>query len=126
MSSAKMPQISYVFEESEVTIKLTDWVKRIIDTPHAYGKCYIRRFTHAKNLASIVLHEYLNVIVEDEESNMWTRLIVERSNPNDQVIAGKWGASEGYKDSLPGEHSFYALSDWSSSSSSSSSKTHVV
>ncbi|KPM39555.1 hypothetical protein AK830_g6977 [Neonectria ditissima] len=120
MSFVKAPQIPNIFEQA-LTFELVDWFKRITKSPSTYKKCYVRRFTYVKNLGVPVLHEYLNVIVEDEDTDTWTRLIVERSYPNDQVIAGRWGARNGYHERWEPDHCFYQrLTVFCSSSGSGS------
>jgi hypothetical protein len=70
-----------------------------------FKNIFVRRFTHVKNLGSDVLHEYLHVILEDNSTDKWTRVIVERQagklvlgEAHDQVIVRRWPAGKGYKD----------------------------
>ncbi|KAJ5111963.1 hypothetical protein N7532_000008 [Penicillium argentinense] len=77
----------------------------IRDNPDEFKNIFVRRFTHVKNLGSNVLHEYLHVILEDNSTDKWTRVIVERQagtlvwgEAHDQVIVRRWPAGKGYKE----------------------------
>ncbi|GFF25239.1 hypothetical protein IFM61606_09387 [Aspergillus udagawae] len=121
MSSQSKPSILNIFEDSETVINVLNWENHITQNPGTYKDCFVRRFTHVKNLESRVLHEYLNVIVEDEATDTWTRLIVERQTEQDQVIVGRWPASKGYHENWKPEDCFYHSHAVALSSSSSSS-----
>jgi hypothetical protein len=121
MSSQSKASILNIFEDSERVINVLNWENHITQNPGTYKSCFVRRFTHVKNLESRVLHEYLNVIVEDEATDTWTRLIVERQTEQDQVIVGRWPASKGYHENRKPEDCFYHSHAVALSSSSSSS-----
>ncbi|GIK06642.1 hypothetical protein Aspvir_002292 [Aspergillus viridinutans] len=124
MSSQSKPSIPNIFEDSERVINVLNWESHITQHPGTYKNCFVRRFTHVKNLESSVLHEYLNVIVEDEATDTWTRLIVERQTDQDQVIVGRWSATKGYHENWKPEDCFYrshAVAIGSSGSSSGNS-----
>ncbi|PPR07879.1 hypothetical protein CVT24_005616 [Panaeolus cyanescens] len=55
-----------------------------------FDRCDVISVTHSKNLRSVVLHEYLHVIIRDKRNNHWLRLLVERQTNQDQVIIGIW------------------------------------
>lgn len=79
MSSQSIPNIPNVFEDSDRAIDVLGWEDQITKNPGIYKDCFVRRFTHVKNLESHVLHEYLNVIVKD---NPTTHGLVWSSNVN--------------------------------------------
>ncbi|KAH6605844.1 hypothetical protein Trco_004997 [Trichoderma cornu-damae] len=93
-----MPEtIPYVFEDEEKEYSTSDWDSQLSKDPDTYNQCFVRALTHVKNLKSSVLHEYLQIIVErtDTKDPSRTRLLAERQNDGDRVIAGRssWAPS---------------------------------
>jgi len=123
MSSQSEPELPNIFENSKREINVLEWGKKTTQNPNVYKNCFVRHFTHVKDLDSPVFHEYLNVIVENTSNNSWTRLIVERQREQDQVIVGRWPTLKGYDAKWRPKDCFYkpviALASSSSSSSSS-------
>lgn len=97
------------------------WGNEICGNPYIDKNCFVRRFTHVKNVASNLLHEYLNVIVVDESTNEWTRLIIERQTNQDQVTIGRWGAIKNYDEKWKPQDCFYQSYTSSSGSNYGSS-----
>lgn len=128
-----------VFTSTEEVVTPQKWYSDLSQNASTYSNCFVRRITHVKNLNSSVLHEYLQVILEDTGSSSKdrTRVLAERQTEQDQVIIGHWsfGAKPSGKalmssssgSSSSGSGFFKRIADLfrgssSSSSSSSSSK----
>lgn len=86
--------IPNLFEDKEKTIQTQEWYSLLSASPDTYQNCIVRTLTHVKNLRSSVVHEYLQVIIEDTDSGIRTRLIAERQTAQDQVILGRWPAKQ--------------------------------
>ena len=71
---------------SEETVPIQKLLEDTRSKPDEFQNISVRRFTHVKNLASYVLHEYLHVILEDNATGEWTQAIVER-----QLVNSCWG-----------------------------------
>lgn len=69
-------------------IPVTSFIAYIAQKP--YCDCDVISVTHSKDLKSVVLHEYLHLIIRHKPSNAWCRLLVERQTNQDQVIVGYW------------------------------------
>ena len=119
MSSQRPLTIPGVFEHPERQVEVLAWGNEISNN-NKNKNCFIRRFTHVKNVGSTLLHEYLNVIVVDESTNKWTRLIVERQTNQDQVIIGRWDTFENYDEKWKPQDCFYQSYTSSSGSNYSS------
>ncbi|KAJ7710291.1 hypothetical protein B0H16DRAFT_1900831 [Mycena metata] len=55
-----------------------------------YEHCEVIGVTQCKNFNSVVLHEYLHVIIRNPTTRAWCRLLVERQTNQDQVVFGIW------------------------------------
>ncbi|KAK1244423.1 hypothetical protein MKX07_003222 [Trichoderma sp. CBMAI-0711] len=104
-----------VFTPTEEIVTPQKWYHDLSQNASAYSNCFVRRITHVKNLNSSLLHEYLQVILEDAGSSSKdrTRVLTERQTEQDQVIIGRW--------SFGAKPSGKALMSSSSGSSSSGS-----
>ncbi|GIJ91154.1 hypothetical protein Asppvi_010119 [Aspergillus pseudoviridinutans] len=112
---------------AEEVIDINTWAQTIKSNRDEFRNIFVRRFTHVKNLGSYVLHEYLHVIVEDNSTDEWARVIVERQaapfrlrkwKAKDQVIIRRWSASKGYKDYEDLEPNYFPFKAMMSSTSS--------
>ncbi|KAH0593319.1 hypothetical protein MHUMG1_09041 [Metarhizium humberi] len=95
-----MPRIPYLFEDQEQVIQTETWRSYLWSNARTYQHCVVKSLTHVKNLHSELVHEYLQVIVEDTSTGIRTRLLAEREREQDQVIIGRW-VSMHRKSALP-------------------------
>ncbi|KAL1871188.1 hypothetical protein Plec18167_007122 [Paecilomyces lecythidis] len=126
------PNIPHLFIDSSTEENVLTWEAAINENPAVYQNCFVRRITHVKDLNNRVLHEYLQVIVEDKSSKFCTRLIAERLQQRDQVTIGRWKPFDHYQEKWSPEDCYYhplelaATSEISSSGSSSSKSLEVL
>ncbi|KAL6852156.1 hypothetical protein J3F83DRAFT_756753 [Trichoderma novae-zelandiae] len=115
-SNISIMSMPLVFTSTEEVVTPEKWYSDLSQNASAYSNCFVRRITHVKNLNSDVLHEYLQIILEDTTptSKDRTRVLAERQTKQDQVIIGRW--SFGAK---PSAKSLLSSSSESSSSGSS-------
>lgn len=117
-----MTSIPYLFIDTEEVIPTENWYNYLIDQPGVYRNCFVRRITHIKNVGSVVSHECLQIIVQDESSGARTRLIA-RQIEGDQVIIGHWQSFRSslrfFSSDVSCDSGFGSISSCSSSSSSS-------
>ncbi|KAF5679583.1 hypothetical protein FHETE_748 [Fusarium heterosporum] len=79
-----------LFENNEKTIQTEEWHSLLSQSADDYENCVVKTITHVRDLRSLVVHEYLQAIIEDLETGERTRLIAERQTGQDQVILGRW------------------------------------
>jgi hypothetical protein len=121
MMSPSKPSIPHLFVDSKQEENVLSWESFINQNPAIYQNCFVRRITHVKDLNNTVLHEYLQVIVEDNSSKFCTRLIAERLRPRDQVTIGQWEPFDHYQENWTPEDCYYQPSELAVSSAISSS-----
>ena len=102
--------LPYLFEDTEQIFEAKKWYSDLNESSSTYKNCVVKSITHVKNLRSLVVHEYLQAIVEDTKTHRRTRLLAERQFEQDQVIIGRWGS----KKSISGGYSSYGSSSSSS------------
>lgn len=84
-----MPSIPYLFVDEKQVCSTREWYQALTKSRSLYERCLVKSITHVKNLDSIVSHEYLQFIVEDQDTSFRTRIIAERQTKQDQVILGE-------------------------------------
>ncbi|KAJ5231953.1 uncharacterized protein N7469_006541 [Penicillium citrinum] len=81
--------VEYLFESQPRAIPTQEWFSYVTENPSRFEKCYVLCIFHFKDLLSRWVHEYLQILVEEETTRRKIRLTAERLVDRDQVIVGQ-------------------------------------
>lgn len=90
--------IPYVFDDAKI-VTPSEWSNHLA-YHSGVADCVVRRVINIKNLRSQYTHEYLLVTVQHKPTDSWTRIILERDNPDDKVVIGFWKSFTGGSEAL--------------------------
>ncbi|KAL6918969.1 hypothetical protein ACHAP8_008965 [Fusarium lateritium] len=88
--------IKNLFVDDETSIEIQKFHSLVSDSAEDYSSDAVISITHVRDLWFSDRYEFLEVVIENQETGNRSRLIAERLNGQDQVSLSSWGGSKDF------------------------------